>query len=150
VDLTASTARYAAVMLAAGVAVPIMATMNAGLGQRLASPAAAASILFAVALLTALLTMFLTGVPAKSLWQGPPFALFFAGLLIAFYVLAITSIAPKFGIGNAVFVVLLGQMISAAAIDHFGLMGAKVDPLTWTRASGIVVMALGVFLTQRG
>ena len=47
------------------------------------------------------------------------------------------------------FFVLLGQMISAAAIDHFGLMGAKVDPLTWTRASGIFVMALGVFLTQR-
>ncbi|EBA03963.1 hypothetical protein RB2150_05668 [Rhodobacterales bacterium HTCC2150] len=149
-DLTTTTAKYAAIMLAVGIAVPIMAAMNAGLGQRLANPAAAASVLFAMAFITAFGTMLLSGVPSKGMWQAAPVALFFAGILIAFYVLAITSIAPKFGVGNAVFFVLLGQMISAAAIDHFGLMGARVDPITWTRATGIAVMALGVFITQRG
>lgn len=44
--------------------------------------------------------------------------------------------------------VLLGQLISAAAIDHFGLFGAQVSPLTWVRAGGIAVMALGVGITQ--
>ena len=70
-------------------------------------------------------------------------------MLIAFYVLSITFIAPHFGIGNAVFFVLLGQLISAAAIDHFGLFGAQVSPLGLTRAGGIALMATGVWLTQQ-
>jgi transporter family-2 protein len=48
---------------------------------------------------------------------------------VAFYVLSITYIAPTFGVGNAVFFVLLGQLVSAAIIDHFGLFGAQVKPL---------------------
>jgi transporter family-2 protein len=49
---------------------------------------------------------------------------------VAFYVLTITWIAPTFGIGNAVFFVLLGQLVSAALIDHFGLFGAQVTPVS--------------------
>jgi len=64
-------------------------------------------------------------------------------------VLTITFIAPKFGIGNAVFFVLLGQLISAAAIDHFGLFGAPVSPLGAARVGGIALMAAGVYLTQQ-
>jgi transporter family-2 protein len=40
-------------------------------------------------------------------------------------------------------------LISAAAIDHFGLFGARISPLTLTRATGIAVMAIGVWITQR-
>ena len=78
-----------------------------------------------------------------------PKHLFFAGVLLAFYVLSITAIAPKFGVGNAIFFVLIGQLISAAAIDHFGLFGAQQIPLTWTRLSGLLLMAAGVLLTQK-
>ena len=72
------------------------------------------------------------------------------GSLIAFYVLAITFIAPHFGLGNAVFFVLLGQLISAGLIDHFGLFGARQVPVSPTRLLGILVMAAGVALTQKG
>ena len=72
-----------------------------------------------------------------------------AGVLIAFYVLSVTYIAPTFGVGNAVFFVLLGQLVAAAAIDHFGLFGAQVTPLSATRAAGIALMAAGVALTQK-
>jgi transporter family-2 protein len=68
---------------------------------------------------------------------------------VAFYVLSITWIAPTFGVGNAVFFVLLGQLISAAAIDHFGLMGARPAPMSAARAGGILLMAAGVLLTQK-
>jgi transporter family-2 protein len=79
-----------------------------------------------------------------------PRHLFLAGVLIAFYVISITFVAPRFGVGNAVFFVLLGQMISAAAIDSFGLFGAQPNALTATRAAGLACMVFGVWLTQRG
>ena len=39
--------------------------------------------------------------------------------------------------GAALFFVLLGQLVSAAVIDHFGLFGAQVTPLTLMRAGGM-------------
>ena len=89
-----------------------------------------------------------TGTGALPKVTQAPKHLLLAGVLIAFYVLSITHVAPHFGVGNAVFFVLLGQLISTAAIDHFGLFGAQVTPLTWIRAGGIAVMAAGVAITQ--
>ena len=139
---------YALIMLAAGVGIPVLAALNAGLGQIIGSPMAAGVVLFAVALSAALLTYFLLGPQTLSLVKSAPKHLLLAGLLVAFYVLSITHVAPHFGVGNAVFFVLLGQLFSAAAIDHFGLFGAQVSPLTLTRAAGVSVMALGVWITQ--
>ena len=139
---------YALTMLLAGFGIPILAALNAALGQRLGSPVAAAMILFCVALLgTGVILMFAGPGPLKHA-VGAPKHLFLAGLLVAFYVLTITWAAPKFGVGNAVFFVLLGQLISAAAIDHLGLFGAQISPLSLTRAAGIGIMAVGVFVTQ--
>lgn len=143
------TTTYALVMLAAGIGIPVLATLNAGLGTRLGSPVAAAAILFVVALLTTLMVLAIKGTPALSAVVTAPKHLFLAGLLVAFYILSITIIAPKFGVGNAVFFVLLGQLISAALIDHFGLFGARISPLSLSRAGGIALMAAGVFLTQK-
>ena len=140
--------QYALIMLLAGIGIPMLAALNAALGQHVGSPAAAATILFIVAFLSAAVVTLVAGPGALSKLTSAPPHLFAAGVLIAFYVLTITYIAPHFGIGNAVFFVLLGQMISAAAIDHFGLFGAQISPLSLTRAAGIGVMALGVWITQ--
>ena len=79
-----------------------------------------------------------------------PKHLFLAGVLVAFYVLSITWVAPHFGIGNAVMFVLLGQLVSAALIDQFGLFGAVQTNISPLRGAGIVLMLVGVVLTQRG
>jgi bacterial/archaeal transporter family-2 protein len=147
--LLPETARYALVMLAAGIGIPILAALNASLGHRIGSPAVAALCLFLVALAGTAVVVALTGTGAVRQLAAQPRHLFLGGLLVAFYVLSITWIAPRFGVGNAVFFVLLGQLIAAAAIDHFGLFGARVSPLSPVRAAGIALMAAGVFVTQR-
>ncbi|MEX0316846.1 MULTISPECIES: DMT family transporter [unclassified Ruegeria] len=141
--------QYAAIMLAAGIGVPILAALNAALGKLIGSPTAAAVVLFAVALgASALVLALFPGPQALAQVGGSPKHLLLGGVLIAFYVLSITHVAPHFGVGNAVFFVLLGQLISTAAIDHFGLFGAQVTPLTLIRAGGIAIMAVGVAITQ--
>lgn len=141
-------AQYAIIMLVAGVGIPVLAALNAALGARIGSPASAATVLFAVALGATALVMLLTGPQSLGKIVSAPKHLLLAGLLVAFYVLSITYVAPHFGVGNAVFFVLLGQLISAAAIDHFGLFGAQVSQLSWVRLGGISVMAIGVWITQ--
>ena len=141
-------AHYALIMLLAGIGIPVLAALNAALGTRLGNPAAAALVLFTVALLTAAVVFALTGGHGLGKVAAAPKHLFLAGALIAFYVLSITFIAPHFGIGNAVFFVLIGQLISAAAIDHFGLFGAQATALSAARMGGIALLAAGVWLTQ--
>jgi transporter family-2 protein len=141
-------ASHALIMFAAGIGIPLLAALNARLGANIGSPAAAATILFIVAGLAALATAAATGPAAFRTLPGQPAHLFLAGFLVAFYVISITWIAPSFGVGNAVFFVLLGQLVSAALIDHFGLFGARVAPVSPLRLAGIAVMGLGVALTQ--
>nr|WP_281494210.1 DMT family transporter [Jannaschia sp. S6380] len=135
-------------MLAAGIGIPVLAALNARLGANVGAPAAAAVVLFAIALAVAGVAVAITGPAAILRVAGQPWHLFLAGVLIAFYVLSVTYIAPSFGVGNAVFFVLLGQILSAAAIDHFGLFGARAVPLSPLRAGGLIVMAAGLAVTQ--
>ena len=141
-------ATYALIMLAAGIGIPVLAALNAALGKMIGAPAAASVVLFAVAFAVSCAVALITGPKAIGAALTAPKHLWLAGVLIAFYVLSITHVAPHFGVGNAVFFVLLGQLISAAIIDHFALFGATQSPLTLMRAAGITVMALGVGLTQ--
>ncbi|KEJ89938.1 DMT family transporter [Sulfitobacter donghicola] len=140
---------YAIIMILAGFGIPILAAMNAQLGGILGSPSAAASVLFVVAFSIAVVVTLIFSPQGYAQLAAAPKHLFLAGVLIAFYLLSITYIAPHFGIGNAVFFVLLGQLFSAALIDHFGLFGAQVSPVSLTRAAGIGTMAIGVWLTQQ-
>ena len=137
------------IMLAAGIGIPVLAALNAALGRYIGSPAVAATILFVIAFAVSAVAALVTNPSAVAKLPTAPRHLFLAGTLVAFYVLSITWIAPTMGVGNAVFFVLLGQLISAAAIDHFGLFSAQVNPLTLTRTAGIALMAAGVFVTQK-
>jgi len=137
------------IMLAAGIGIPVLAALNAALGRYIGSPAVAATILFVVAFAVSAIVALATNPQAVTKLASAPKHLFLGGTLVAFYVLSITWIAPTMGVGNAVFFVLLGQLISAATIDHFGLFTAQTSPLTLTRAAGIALMAAGVFVTQK-
>ena len=136
-------------MLAAGIGIPIMATLNAGIGQQLQSPVAATVVLFGVGLVLAGLALAFTGVPdAAQVRAVEPWRLLGA-VLVVFYILSVTWAAPRIGVGNAIFFVLVGKLIAAAAIDHYGLWGAIQSSLTWRRAIGIGVMMIGIYLARK-
>ncbi|WP_288017477.1 DMT family transporter [Blastomonas sp.] len=125
---------YSMIMLLTGIGIPVMAALNSQLGVRLANPAAASAVV---------------GLPDLAKVRAAPPHLFFSGAFVAFYVLSITWIGPRFGIGNAVFLVLLGQIVAAALIDHFGLFGVPRSPLTALRIGGMVLMTIGVLMARK-
>jgi transporter family-2 protein len=137
-------------MIATGIGIPVMAALSGTLGAKYGSTAFAASLLFLVALSISVVFLFaveggLRPFPKTSL----PFYYYLGGVFVAFYVLSVTWVAPQFGVGNAVAFVLLGQLISMAAIDQFGLLGATTHIITFQRSIGLFLMAIGVFLSVR-
>ncbi len=141
---------YIALSTVGGILIPIMAALSGGLGRTLDNPWMAAAIVsgggFALTLAFALLNGG-ANISWESLQQTKP-AQLLAGAGFAFYLLSITWVGPRFGIGNAVMFVLAGQIISSAAIDHFGLFGAPQKPIDLLRAVGLVVMASGIAIAQ--
>ena len=139
----------AALMFLAGIGIPVMATLNAGLGRQFASPASATTILFGLGMILSLGLVAIHGAPDPARFGQISPGFWFGTIFVVFYIFAITWAAPRIGIGNAVFFVLLGQLVAAAAIDHFGLWGAIRSPITVRRTLGIAVMAFGVFLAKK-
>ncbi len=139
----------AAMMFAAGIGIPIFAALNAGLGQQLGGPLAATAVTFAVGLVIALALLILTGLPDRSTLTFQQPWLWFGAVFMLFYATSVAFAAPKIGLGNAIFFVLLGQMVAAAAIDHFGWLGAIQTALTPKRVLGIAVMAFGLYLARK-
>jgi len=147
--MTGSSLYFAALALVAGVGIPLMASINGALGVRLASTTGAAAVLFLGAFLISIVALLINGLPTLQAARSASPVLYIGGVFVAFYVLSITWLVPRFGVGNAIFFVLFGQIISASLIDHFGWFNAVQTPLSMTRVLGIVLMLAGLFLSRR-
>jgi len=145
-----SLAFYIALSTLGGILIPIMAALSGALGRTLDNPWVASAIVsgggFALVLAFTLITGSMN-VSWDTLKHAKPLQLV-AGAGFAFYLLSITWVAPRFGVGNAVMFVLGGQIISSALIDHFGLFGAPHKPIDLMRAAGRVIMATGMAIAQ--
>jgi len=145
-----NTAFYAMLMLIAGIGIPIMGALSGGLGRKLQSPGSAVTILFFVGCVISLgYLFFVEGLPGKLPAAPVPIQYYLGGFFIVLYMFSITWVGPKFGIGNAICFVLLGQLISMSVIDHFGLMDALRYPISMQRITGLILMSVGVFLVVK-
>lgn len=139
----------AAMMFAAGIGIPVFAAFNAGLSKQLGGPVAANAAAFAVGLVIALVLVALTGFPKREAFHfGTPYV-WFGAVFVLSYGISVTYAAPRIGLGNAIFFVLLGQIVAAATIDHFGWLGSIQSSLTAKRMLGIGVMAVGLYLARK-
>lgn len=143
----ASNLLFPTLMLTAGIGIPIMAALNSHLGAKLGSSALATALLFFVGFTLSFAFLLKTeGVPGNIFRANIPWYFYLGGLLVAFYVLSVTWVAPQYGVGNAISFVLLGQLIAISLIDHYGLLGAQQSLLDGKRLVGLAMMIVGVFL----
>ena len=139
----------AVMMFAAGIGIPVFAAFNSALSKQLGGPIAATAVTFAVGLVIALALVAVTGLPQRSAFTFETPHIWFGAVFMLFYATSVAFAAPRIGLGNAIFFVLLGQIVAAAAIDHFGWLGAIHSALTPKRMLGIAVMAVGLYLARK-
>jgi bacterial/archaeal transporter family-2 protein len=141
---------YALWAFTAGALIPLMAILNAGLARAVGGQVQATVILFATGLTASLLLALITAVRLphlQALVRVAPHQ-YAGGIIVGSYVLSITFLAPRFGVGNAILFAVTAQLITSALIDHFALAGAAVRPLTMMRAVGLLIVITGVVITQ--
>lgn len=143
-------ALYVVIGLMAGVAVPILASINAGLGQAIRNAWWASMVLCVVAFATILGISLASGsgLPDPSVLARASWWHLLAGCFFTVYIVSITFVAPRIGLGNAIVLVIVAQIVTAVLIDHFGLLGATVTPIDWKRALGVAFLIAGVLLAR--
>jgi transporter family-2 protein len=141
----------AALALIVGALIPIQAATNAAMSKALGGISYASLILFGISLVVVFAWLLITQAPMPpgSAFRSAPFYGYLGGIIVATYVLSITFLAPRLGVGNAICFIVTGQIFAAVVIDHFGLFGAPVQSLSLTRVAGIALMIAGLFLAKR-
>ncbi len=142
---------YLAGALIAGMLIPIQTGYNTQLGRALNGPVYSTMAVFAAAIATTVVIALLLRVPIPALAdaaRAPLLSWVAGGALGAIYIVALTIVAPKLGAAATVALVVSGQMLCSAIIDHFGLLGFPVHEVTTLRMLGFVLMAGGVVLVR--
>lgn len=82
-------------------------------------------------------------------WQQVPWYALLAGGFGLIVIGAISYTIPRLGVAAALTVIIVGQLVIGALLDHYGLLGAMPRPFTTERAMGLLVLAAGVWLLVR-
>ncbi len=82
-------------------------------------------------------------------WQNVPRYTLLAGAMGLIIVGTLGYTVPRLGLVSSMTLIVAVQFVSAAVLDHFGLLGATLRPLDWARFLGMTVVLLGVWLIVR-
>lgn len=137
--------------LAAGVGLPVQAGVNAAFARYAGRPEWAAFVNFAVGLvaLAAWLFALRLAPPTGLAVSRAPWWSWAGGILGAFYVSAITFLAPRLGVAVTLGLAVGGQMIAALALDQVGALGLAHRPMTPSRVAGAALLVVAVVLIRR-
>ncbi len=76
-----------------------------------------------------------------------PAWLWLGGVMSALIVFAIALGPPRIGTTTSIALVIAGNLVAAAVIDHYGWFGLERIELSGLRVLGLVLLALGAGLT---
>jgi transporter family-2 protein len=137
--------------IAAGLGLSVQVGMNTQLRRSLESANLAAWVSFVAGTLALCVLLVATRapMPGRESLAAVPWWAWFGGLLGAFYVAISTVVAAELGATSLLALALLGQLATAIVIDHFGWLGLPEHPLSAMRITGVVLLALGVWMIAR-
>jgi len=88
-------------------------------------------------------------VPSAQQLSAAPWYGYAGGIIVATYVVMITILVPRIGVGSAIALIVTGQIICAVVIDHFGFFNVQIRTLDMSRLAGITLMIAGIYLVMR-
>ena len=138
---------YLIIALAAGVALATQSAINTQLAKAMSGEAVIATfisfavgtiVLFFIAWVKTDLWGNLSTIPSQPWWK------LIGGVLGAIVVFTTVLLAPKLGITAMLFFIIVGQLITATTIDHFGLIGMPIREVSITKFIGLIIVAFGL------
>ena len=135
-----------------GASVVVQASINGELRILVGDPYRTALISTTVStLFLIVLSAVIVGrpVPDAATFTDAPWWMWVGGVLGAIYVAAAAVLISKLGSAVMFTLIILGQLVTAVVMDHFGMIGLDKHPVTAPRIIGISLVLIGVVLVRR-
>ncbi|MFY9137267.1 DMT family transporter [Zwartia sp.] len=134
----------------AGALIPAMVILNARLGRTIGEPLHAPVILFGVGFIFCLACALLLtqSIPNLGALKDVKLIDYLGGLIVGFYVINATLLAPRIGVANFIICAVSSQILVSVVIDHYGLFGAAIRPVSMKKLFGVGLLVLGLVITQ--
>jgi len=146
------TSKLAFVGLAAlaGMCIALQATVNGKFRQNLDNPTFAVFFSICGTILCALLALLILRPPVPTIdhFKATQWWNWIGGPLGALIVLAGAMLMPKLGAAAFIAAVVAGQLITSLLVDHFGWLGASVQPITVGRLVGVGLIIAGAICVK--
>lgn len=138
------------VALLLGAALSVQVGINAQLRTAIGHPVIAATASFVVGTIGLLLVTMVVRptLPGTAQLARVPWWQWTGGLLGAAYVAAAIVLAPKLGAAALLATIVAGQMTASLLLDHYGLFGFPVQPVSPLRVAAVAMIIGGVLLLQ--
>lgn len=138
------------VTFAAGVSVAVQQVLNSNLRGQIGSPWWAGVTNYVVGLAAMLVVaVSVDGVRGVGAMIGRVHGFYWVGgFLGALFIGTGILMVPRLGAATTLTFIILGQLVAAATMDHFGLLGLAQNALTPHRLLGIVLLVGGVMLVR--
>jgi transporter family-2 protein len=141
---------YLLLALITGAGVAAQSVINSRLRLLLGGPIWAAAAQFIVGLLLLLLAAVASRQPAPITTGlgGAPWWVWTGGAFGATFIVVTIVLTAKIGATLTLASIIVGQLIAALVVDHYGLFGGTVVRLTPQRLAGVALLLLGVMLIR--
>ncbi len=145
--------RYIAMLstLLIGALLPIQAVLNTKLGKQTGGPLVSALLSFLVGLICLVVINLATNFTAFTSikpFSVSPWWVWLGGLLGAVFVSGIIKVNQQQGVALTFALVVSGQIFISLLVDHFGLLGSIVHPITIPKVIGAVLIIAGLILIK--
>ena len=134
--------------LAGGAAVGLQSPLASMISQRLGI-FESVFIVHLGGAIVALVPLLWMGGGRLSQWRNVPWYALCAGVFGLIVIAAISYMIPRIGVAASITAIVAGQLLVGLFLDHFGLLGAPLQPIDATRVLGIAVVLAGVWLTVK-
>lgn len=142
---------YLALALITGALIPIQAATNAAYSKSVGNPVVTGLMVFVVGL--AAMSLFAlvskTALPSSQQLSSAPLYGYLGGIIVTIYVVMITVLVPRIGVGTAIAFIVTGQILCAVTIDHFGLFAVNVRHIDLRRLVGMLLIIAGICLVMK-
>jgi bacterial/archaeal transporter family-2 protein len=144
---------YVLLAVAAGGVVALQAGINGQLRIVVGTPVQAAMV--SAAITTGLLFVLAAGImrsswPSREAVIAAPWWVWSGGALGGIYLVAAVILVPRLGAGVLFALLIVGQVLFALLLDHFGIAGFPERGMSVMRVVGAVMVIGGAVLVQRG
>jgi transporter family-2 protein len=135
-----------------GAILPVQAVLNTRLGKQTGGPFIGSLLSFLVGLICLFIINLFANYTRLShikLLSVSPWYLWMGGLLGAIFVSCIIFVNQQQGVALTFALVVAGQIFISLLIDHFGLLGSIVRPVSIPKIIGALLIVAGLVLIKK-